>query len=104
MNGADFIVLLLLMIIIWYWQDGMRAKELARGCGRSACMDAGVTFLDDTVALKKINLRRNQQGQMAIFRQYHFEFSSDGAWRYSGCIDLLGRQILSVDMEAHREI
>lgn len=103
MTFSDLLWLLLAAAIIWYWLDSMRVNELARQIGRNACDKAQVLFLDDTVALNKIRLKRNSNGQMSIYRQYQFEFTSDGERRYRGQLALLGRRLLSLEMEAYRD-
>jgi hypothetical protein len=102
MQLHELIVFLLFIAVIWYWMDGMRAKEIARNAGRQACDNDGVAFLDDTVVLEKVGLRRSSRGNMAIFRQYQFEFSSDGSCRYKGNIELLSKQVMHCSLEAHR--
>lgn len=102
MQFHELIVVLLFVGIIWYWQDGMRAKELARKAGKQACEQDGVAFLDDSVVLEKAALRRSRRGNMAIFRRYRFEFSSDGSCRYHGSIEMMSKQVLQLSLEVHR--
>ena len=103
MTLAEFFILIFFVGGGWYWYDAMRAKELARDAGRRRCDDAGVSFLDDTVALTRLRLRRDADGQAAIYREFQFEFASDGRTRYGGEIALLGGRIVRVDMEPFRE-
>lgn len=98
----DWIILTLIMLVLWYWWDTLQAKEIARKAGKNACESSAVQFLDDTVELKKFWLRRNSRGQLQICRLYFFEFSSDGAQRYSGRITLLGKKVREVEMDAYR--
>lgn len=102
MQFHELIVFLLFVVIIWYWLDGMRAKEVARNAGSQACEQDGVSFLDDSVVLEKVSLRRSHRGNMAIFRQYQFEFSSDGSCRYKGSIEMLSKQVMHLSLEVHR--
>lgn len=102
MQLYELLVILLFVVIVWYWQDGMRAKEIARRAGKQACDQDGVAFLDDTVVLEKATLRRSRAGHMAIFRQYRFEFSSDGSCRYKGNIEMLSKQVQGLSLEPHR--
>ena len=94
--------LLLFVAGVFYWIDASRAKFIARSGGKRACDQAGVGFLDDSVVLSKIRLRRNRMGNLKLYRRYRFEFSSDGSYRYGGEIELLGRRIENVTMEAYR--
>lgn len=101
MTPADLIWLLLAALLIGYWLDNMRTTELARGIGRNACERAGVLFLDDSVIMSKIRLRL-QRGQPILFREYRFEFTSDGSRRYSGRIVMLGKHLQEVELDAYR--
>ncbi|MCK7509600.1 MAG: DUF3301 domain-containing protein [Desulfobacterales bacterium] len=80
----------------------MRSKELARTTGKRACESAQVQFLDDTVELVRVRVRRDHRGQLGFHREYRFEFSDDGAGRRQGKIELLGRRVLHVSLEPHR--
>lgn len=85
-----------------YWWNASRAKEIARLHGRRACDREGVQFLDDTVVLSRVRLRRNAIGQLAIRREYQFEFASDGGRRYEGYMVMLGNQLLQLTLEPYR--
>lgn len=94
--------LLLAAALVWYWLDGMRSHEIARGLGRNACVQANVLLLDDTVALSRMRLRRNARGRPSLYREYRFEFTSDGSQRYNGRLAMLGRQLQEVQLDAYR--
>jgi len=98
----NILLLLLLGFLGWFWMDATRAKDIAREAGRSACKQAEVQFLDDTVAVKKTWLRRNKAGSIEICRLYFFEFARTGAQRYYGRVVLLGMRIGEVEMDAFR--
>jgi hypothetical protein len=102
MLSSELMIVLLFIAIIWYWLDGVRAKELARHAGRNACAQDHVSFLDDTVVQQKVSLRRNRSGHVVIRRCYDFEFTSDGSCRYKGSIDMLGKTVSHVSLETHR--
>lgn len=102
MTPTEFISVLILFGAIWYWLDGMRTKEIARQQGRHACNKAEVNFLDDTVAIKKVRLCRDGQGKLTIYREYQFEFASDGANRYRGEIIILGKKVKSIYLDPYR--
>lgn len=99
---SEFLILLLFLAVIWYWLDGARTKEVASDAGRHTCQQAHVDFLDETVALLKVRLKRDRDGRIFINRLYQFEFSSDGSCRYKGYIDVLGKRILSSSLDVHR--
>jgi len=94
--------LAVLLLVMWFWWDGLRSKEQARKAGLLACQRAGVQFLDDTVERKTISLRRDADGRIQLFRIFHFEFASDGDRRYSGRIAMLGQRVREVEMDAYR--
>ena len=95
-------ILILLIASLLYWFDSIRAKENATKHAKHACKKVLLEFLDDTVLMKKVRLRRNTHGQMSIYREYEFEFSSTGEFRYKGQIRLLGQHLLDVEMEPYQ--
>lgn len=102
MDFTDLLFLLLLAALAGFWLDSLRALETARNAGKRACNSAGVQFLDDTVTVTSLALRRNAGGQMAIRRTYRFEFSDTGDNRLEGTLVLLGARVESVEMEPFR--
>ena len=44
--------------LAWFWWDGLKKRERAVGAARRVCAQAGVQFLDDSVALRRLRLRR----------------------------------------------
>ena len=98
MSILDIVFLLGLAVLLWYWLGAMRCKEIARAAGRHASQEAQAQFLDDTVELTKLRLRRDAQGQLAWYREYRFEFTRDGAYRISGALTMLGQRVVSLDM------
>lgn len=102
MDVLDLLFLLLLAALGWFWFDSLRALEVARNAGRRTCNNAGVQFLDDTVAGIALGLGRDEQGRSVLRRTYRFEFSDTGDNRLEGRIILLGAKIESVSMEPYR--
>jgi hypothetical protein len=92
----------ILGFIIWYWWDTMQSKEAARAAGKHACNNAQVQFLDDTVALKNLWLRRGENGWWQVRRRFVFEFTSDGSCRYQGRIIVNGKRVSEVEMDPYR--
>ncbi len=103
MSTFEILALLSLIAIVWYWFDGLQAREIAVRAGARLCQKQGVYFLDDSVAMSKIRLRRNSAGQVVFYREYRFEFTSDGAYRSKGKICLMGRYVVSTEMDAYRQ-
>ncbi len=98
----DLIIIILLITSLLYWLDSIRAKENATRYAKSACKKVMLEFLDDTVLIKKVRLRRNSQGQLSIYREYEFEFCSTGEFRYKGRVRLLGKYLIDVEMEPYQ--
>ena len=99
---TDIIFLVLLISILFYWFDSIRVKEIATQKAREACKKVLLEFLDETVVIKKVRLRRNTHGQLLFYREYEFEFSSTGEFRYKGLVRLLGQSLLDVEMQPYQ--
>ena len=102
MSIPDFIILLFLSASIFYWLDSIRAKEIATKQASAECKKVLIEFLDDTVVIKKVRLRRDTQGRIAFYREYQFEFSSTGEYRYKGLVRLLGKYLIDIEMEPYQ--
>lgn len=96
---TSLVFLLCLGLLLWFWQDSLRAREGAKEAGLQACRRCQVQLLDDTVALEKIWLRRDYSGQLCIERLYVFEFSDTGTVRRFGSVLMLGRRVMVLRME-----
>lgn len=83
----------------WYWYAGMQAREQAIAVGRRACGDAGLQFLDESVALSRTRFARNGSGQLQFLRDYRFEFSDTGNNRRPGVIRMLGDRVEWVSLD-----
>lgn len=103
MTNTAMLGLLLLAGVGWYWYDAMRALESAREAARRRCRELGLSLLDDTVVLSLLRLRRGEDGRLALWREYRFEFTGDGDSRHGGDIVLFGGRLLSLQMEPWRE-
>jgi hypothetical protein len=98
----EVVGLLVLAAVAGYWIEAMRSKELAQSAARRACRARELQFLDDTVQLVKLRLRRGGDGHRVVYREYRFEFTVDGAGRERGEIVLLGRHVLRLSLGAQR--
>lgn len=102
MSGTDFTVFVFLITAFLYWLNSIRAKEIATVHSREACKKMSLEFLDETVSIKKVRLRRNSLGRLVFYREYQFEFTSTGEYRYKGRIKILGKSLMGVEMEPHQ--
>lgn len=98
----ELAIIILLVSSVLYWLDSIRAKENATRHAKDACKKVLIEFLDDTVLIKKVRLRRNTYGHLSIYREYEFEFSSTGEFRYKGQVTLLGKYLIDVEMEPYQ--
>jgi len=48
-------------------------------------------LLDETVALHKVTIARDDRHRLKLLRRYHFEFSMEGHDRYEGSITFMGQ-------------
>jgi len=87
--------ILAILLLGWFWLDSLRAKELATGICRAACKRQDLQFLDQTVALRHLRVRRTLEG-LRLRRVYRFEFSEEGAGRRSGHLVLLGLDLKEI--------
>ena len=92
-------LLMLLGLLLWFWQDSMRAREKAREASTRACQQSDVQLLDDTVALERLWLQRDRDGRLSLERQYVFEFTDNGATRRMGYVVMVGRRLEILHMD-----
>lgn len=104
MSGTDFTLFVILLGGFLYWLDSIRAKEIATEHSRAACKKVSLEFLDETVSIKKLRLHRNSVGRLVFYREYKFEFSSTGEYRYKGVVTILGKQLVGIEMEPYQFI
>ena len=95
-------IIILLISSVYYWLSSIRSKENATIYARNNCKKFMLEFLDDTVVMNKIRLRRNHQGHLSFYREYEFEFSSTGEFRYKGKVKILGSHLIDVEMEPYQ--
>src|SRR5690625_4423484 len=85
--------------IAWLWNDTLEAREhMLRHC-RRALAELDMQLLDETVAIRRVGLRRDRRGRIAISRAYDFEFSMNGQDRWPGRAMLLGRRVETLQIE-----
>jgi hypothetical protein len=91
-----------LAVVILYWRSALRVKERAFLAARKRCQDMEVQLLDESIYLRRLWLKRNERGQLAVWRAFYFEFTVTGADRYFGRVLMLGNSIQEVQLEPHR--
>lgn len=101
---TPLILLLVLGAVVLSWSAASVAGELARAEAQLACQRAGVQLLDQTVMLRSLKLRRDDQGWLRLWRQYSFEYSVDGLSRVRGDLALLGGRLQWIsEIEVQRQ-
>lgn len=95
-NGWELSALLLMAGLVWLWLDSLRARDAGIVAARKTCEREALQLLDETVAIAKIRLARNEDGQLRIERTYAFEFSDTGDNRRKGEVTLIGAEVVSL--------
>ena len=95
----DFILIVVLCAMAWYWWDTAYCNELALENCRRFCIASQVQLLDNSVARRRVWLRRNPYGRIQLCRLYGFEYSDNHDSRQHGYIVLLGRKVAEARLE-----
>jgi hypothetical protein len=89
---------LLILAGFYFWHNALRARERARALSHALCARAGVQLLDQTVALRRVRLRRIPGRGLHVLRCYGFDVSTDGNDRRHGSLDMLDGDVASYDL------
>lgn len=81
--------IMIIGLVIWFWLDSARAREMATAICAKGCELRGVQFLDQSVALSRIGISRTRNG-LRLRRTFRFDFSEEGLARRSGHIIMVG--------------
>ncbi len=92
------------VLLVLYWQAGMRAKEIAVRSAGNECTSSDVQLLDQTVHLIKVSMSRDSSKQWRVWREYQFDYTEDGQTRYRGRVTLLGPRLLRVALETRNPV
>jgi len=95
----EILVLAAVAAAVWYWYDGMQAREQAIVAGRRTWAESGVQFLDESVALSRVRLARDGHGRLQLQRHYRFEFSDTGDNRRPAVVSMLGNRVEWVNLD-----
>ena len=98
MDLLDILGLLLLAALGWLWYDSLNARETAVSAAKAACNSENLLLLDDTVAIQRISMGRDDEGVLRIRRIYDFEYSDTGNDRSAGSIVMLGSRVLVINL------
>ncbi|MBR9884867.1 MAG: DUF3301 domain-containing protein [Oceanospirillales bacterium] len=98
----DLIWLVITGTLCLLWWKGQKVREIALRHARNGCADMDLQLLDESVALRAIWLKRDDDGQIHLWRRYHFEFASTGDERYVGEVVTLGYKVTGFTIAPHR--
>lgn len=94
----EALLLIIVVALAWFWYVGSRAREQAVWVARRACERHGQQLLDETVLLERLRPRRGRDGRVGLRREYSFEFSDEGAWRYRGTLVIFGGRLVELQL------
>jgi hypothetical protein len=91
-------LLALLALGGWFAWDSLRVREAANRAMRAACEPHGWLLLDDTVALRRLQVGRDAHGRLQLRRTFDFAFSGTGFDRRAGRLVMLGSEVETLDL------
>lgn len=101
LKAVIWICVIASLALLW-WQN-LKMREIALVAVKRYCDREGLQLLDQSVALKKINFKRDQHsGNVVLRRNYKFEFTSTGDERYSGMVEMHGQRLAGITTEPYR--
>jgi hypothetical protein len=92
---------LLILAAFYFWHNALRARERARELAHALCARVGLQLLDQTVALRRVRLRRIPGQGLRLLRCYRFDVSTDGNDRRDGSLDMIDGDVISYDLPSH---
>ena len=91
----------LAIAFIAFWWQSDQIKLFAISHIIKYCSAKNLQLLDQTMVLKGLWLVRSDSGSLSLRRRYNFEFTSTGEVRNIGIIELIGKRINKLELEAH---
>lgn len=88
-------LLLLTGLFILFIGTNAKARDIARAYGKRETIRRQFIFLDDSVALKSMKIKR-VNGRIGFHRSYAFEFNESDYQRYNGKIELFGYHVTTI--------
>ncbi|MBF0126863.1 MAG: DUF3301 domain-containing protein [Magnetococcales bacterium] len=83
----------MLLSLALFWYAAMRARENALAVVRRTCAELEAAWLDDTVSLTSLGLKRDHEGHWRVRRIYGFRYLDAGHQIHEGVVILLGDQL-----------
>ncbi|MEW6163594.1 MAG: DUF3301 domain-containing protein [Pseudomonadota bacterium] len=94
----EIISIACLGILLWFWQDSIRVREIAVRVAEQACNAECLQLLDETVAVSSTRPARDDDGRLVLRRTYRFEYSDTGNNRRPGSLVMLGPEVVTVNI------
>jgi len=94
----ELLFLLVIVPLLWFWIDSLRARELAVRAAAQACAEEGLQLLDETVSGQRVRPCRNDEGRLGLRREFGFEFTDTGDNRRRGNLVLESGQVALVQL------
>ena len=93
--------LTLISALVSFWWRSDSVKSYAISHTLKYCRERNLQLLDQTMVLRGLRPIRTSDGQLRFRRRYHFEFTSTGMIRNKGQVELIGRKVKGIELEAH---
>ncbi len=99
--GNFFWLIFFATIALFLWRT-YEIKQIAHRLAKRHCRELEVQFLDDSVVLRRIRLKRHANSFISFSRTFSFEFATIGDARYQGEIIFTGFKLQSIELEPYR--
>ncbi len=100
-----FLASLLLLAAIAFWMSTMTSRDAARSLVAEFCRNNNLQLLDQTVALRRVSLRRKINGNLSFVRVFRFDYSDNGFRRRDGMIWMLANRPIQISLQlADRQV
>ncbi len=93
---GELMLLALLGLAAWGWQDHLRVRDIARQAAVRMCRERDAGVLDDAVYLHRLSLARGERLPWTLRRVFGFDAHRGGQERWSGRVIVLGHRIALV--------
>ena len=93
------IAVIIICLGTYIWYTFSKIKEKATIYCQTYCKKINVQFLDGSIVLINIGIKRASSGSLQFSRNYRFDFSINSYDRYHGYIHLLGSQIEGIQFD-----
>lgn len=100
----ELILFTIIALLIGLWFSSAQAKERASIAVQLRCDSRGFMLLDQTVALRKLSISRDQSGRMRMRFRYRFDYSISGDERFQGSITIKAGKVVNFALDPHHPI